>query len=81
MSTREMVAEKVQGLNEVQAQAVLNFIQELSTSPTLSAAELMRLPPDERRRILANQARQAETLYRENPELIAEDTDAPVSYE
>jgi hypothetical protein len=81
MSTSEIVAEKVRGLSEFQAQAVLAFIQELSDTPRLSAIELMRLAPAERRRILANQARQAEALYRQNPELIAEEGDAPLSYE
>ena len=76
-----MVAEKVKGLAEFQAQAVLTFIEELSNAPVLSATELMRLPPAERRRILASQARQAEALYRQNPEMIVEDSDAPLSYE
>jgi hypothetical protein len=30
---------------------------------------------------LASQARQAEALYRQNPEMIVEDGDAPLSYE
>lgn len=81
MSTSELVAEKVSELSELQAQAVLAFIQELSTCPRLTALELLRLPPAERRRILTNQARQAEALYRQNPELIAEETDAPLSHE
>ena len=81
MSTSEIVAEKVRGLPEFQAQAVLAFIQEISNSPRLGPLELMRLPPAERRRVLANQARQAEALYRQNPELIAEEGDAPLSYE
>ena len=81
MSTSELVAEKVRGLPEFQAQAVLAFIQEISNSPRLGPLELMRLPPAERRRILADQARQAEALYRQNPELIAEEADAPLSYE
>jgi hypothetical protein len=76
-----MVVEKVKALDEFQAQAVLKFIQELATVPVLSARELMRLPTEERRRILASQARQAETLYRQNPEMIVEDTDAPLGYE
>ena len=81
MSTSELVAEKVKRLPEFQAQAVLTFIQELSNSPVLSAPELMRLPPAERRHILAAQARQAEALYRQNPEMVVEDADAPLSYE
>ena len=76
-----MVAEKVKGLAEFQAQAVLTFIEELSNAPVLSATQLMRLPPAERRGILAGQARQAEALYRQNPEMIVEDGDAPLSYE
>ena len=76
-----MLAEKVKGLPELQAQAVLTFIQEIASAPALSAIELMRLPPAERRRILASQARQAEALYRQNPEMIVEDADAPLSYE
>lgn len=81
MSTKEMVAEKVKGLPEFQVQAVLTFIQELSTARVLCATELMRLPSAERRRILVSQARQAEALYRQNPEMIVEDADAPLSYE
>ena len=76
-----MVAEKVKGLAEFQAQAVLTFIEEFSNTPVLTATQLMRLPPAERRRILASQARQAEALYRQNPEMIVEDGDAPLSYE
>ena len=76
-----MVAEKVKGLAEFQAQAVLTFIEELSNTPVLTATQLMRLPPAERRRVLASQARQAEALYRQNPEMIVEDGDAPLSYE
>ena len=76
-----MVAEKVRGLAEFQAQAVLTFIEELSSTPVLSATELMRLPPAERRRILASQARQAEAVYRQNPAMIVEDADAPLSHD
>jgi hypothetical protein len=81
MSTSELIAEKVKALPESQAQAVLEFIQELSASPVLTATELMRLPSSARRRVLAEQAREAEALYRQNPEMIMEETDAPVSYE
>ena len=81
MSVKEMVAEQVKRLPEFQAEAVLAFIQELSTAPVLSATELMRLPAAERRRILAGQARQAEALYRQNPEMVLEDVEAPLNYE
>jgi hypothetical protein len=77
VSTSEIVAEKVKSLPEFQAQAVLTFIEELSASPVLTAIELMRLPAAERGRILAEQARQAEALYRQHPEMIAEETEPP----
>lgn len=81
MSTIEQVVEKVRELPEFQAAAVLSFIRELSQSPTLSAAELLRLPPAERRRLLSNQARQAEALYRQAPDLVAEDAEGPWDHE
>lgn len=81
MSTAELAAEKVRGLPELQAQAILTFIEELSTSAALSAAELMRLPPAERRRILTAQARVAEALYRKDSAMIVEETDAPLDYD
>ena len=80
MSTAELVAEKVKALPESQARAVLAFIQELSSSPALSAAELMRLPSSERRRVLSDQARLAEVHYRQTPEMIVEDAEAPLPY-
>ena len=80
MRIAELAAEKVKRLPEAQAQAVLNYLTELSGSPALSAAELMRLAPAERRRILADQARQAELLYRQNPEWIVEEAEAPLNY-
>jgi hypothetical protein len=81
MSTSEMVAQKVKELPEFQAQAVLTFIEELAGTPALSATELTRLPPAERRRFLAGQARQAEAFYRQNPGVMVEETDAPLGYE
>jgi len=80
VSTTDLVIEKVKGLPEIQAEAVLRFIRELSESPTPTATDLMRLAPADRRRILANQARQAEPLYRENPEMIVEDAETPLNY-
>jgi hypothetical protein len=80
MTTAELVAEKVKALPEFQASAVLVFIQELSATTAISAAQLMRLPQAERRRILSNQARQAEMLYREDPEMVVEKLDAPMDH-
>lgn len=81
MSANDLVVEEVKRLPEAQAEAVLEFIRELSGSPALSATELMRLPPAERRRILASQARQAERFYRQHPEAIAEDVEPPIAYD
>lgn len=78
MSMAELVAEKVKDLPEFQVRAVLDFIERLSASPALSATELMRLPPAERRRILAAQARLAEALYGRDPGMIVQETDAPL---
>ena len=80
MSTTELVIEKVKGLPQIQAEAVLTFIRELSESPTLTAADLMRMAPADRRRILSSQARQTDVLYRQNPEMIVEDAEAPLNY-
>lgn len=81
MSTSDMVVERLKGLPEFQAQAVLTFIQELSATPALSATELMRLPPAERKRVLDSQARQAEALYRQHPEILVDEADAPLGHE
>ncbi len=80
MTTAELVAQRVRTLPEPQASAVLAFIEELSTTPVLGPAELMRLPPADRRRILSNQARQAEILYRRHPDMIVEETDPPLDH-
>ena len=80
MSTTDLIIEKVRGLTEMQAQAVLAFVRELSESPSLSATELMRLPRAERQRILTSQARQADQVYRQNPDMLVEDVEAPLNH-
>lgn len=47
---------------------------------TLSAKEIMKLPSQQRKRILARQFQEAEKLYKDNPELIVPDVDAPIDY-
>ncbi len=47
---------------------------------TLSAKEIMKLPPQKRKRILTQQFQEAEKLYKDNPELIVPDVDAPIDY-
>ena len=44
------------------------------TANSPSASELRRLPPDERRRIMAEQFANAAVMYAENPDAIVEDT-------
>ena len=81
MSTAEMVVEKVKLLSASEAESVLNYIVRLKPSAAPTARELLRLPPEERSRILARQAETAEALYRDNPDLIVEDFDPPMDYE
>ena len=40
----------------------------------------MRLPPEVRDRVLAAQMETAEAIYRENPDLIWDDAEAPMDY-
>lgn len=46
----------------------------------LSARDIMKLPPDERRIVVAEQFQEAEKLYKENPDLIVPDVDIPINY-
>ena len=78
MSATELVVEKVKQLSEVEAESVLAYIAQIHPTRAPSPVELMRLPKSERRRILAAQAEKAEALYREHPEIIMEDTEAPL---
>jgi len=47
---------------------------------TLSAREIMRLPPEERDAIVSKQFQDAEKLYQDNPDLIVPDVDPPMAY-
>ena len=47
---------------------------------TLSAKEMMKLPPQKRKSMLSRQFQEAEKLYKNNPELIVPDVDAPIDY-
>ena len=80
MSTVELISSKSRSLSEEQARAVLTFMDGLTGQRAPSATELMRLPPDQRRHILAAQARQAEAVYRADPQMIDEDTEAPLNH-
>ena len=47
---------------------------------TLSAKEIMKISPQKRKRILSRQFQKAEKLYKDHPELIVPDVDAPGDY-
>jgi transcriptional regulator of met regulon len=80
MTAAEMVREKVQNLSEAQAQLLLAYLDALTASPFPSASDLMRLPVAHRHAILQAQAAKADNLYRNDPELICDDTEPPLSY-
>ena len=80
MSATELIAEKSRTLTAPQAEVVLAYIDEITKHPGLSAVELMRLAPEVRDRVLAAQMAAAEAIYRENPDLIWDDAEAPMEY-
>jgi hypothetical protein len=80
MNSSELVVERARKLSEHQAELVLAYIDELVASPHLSASDLLRLPPAQRRAILHAQAEKAETVYRNDSTLICEDAEGPLPY-
>ena len=80
MSAIDLIAEKSRGLTELQAAAVLAYIEQLAGSTRLCARDLMRLPPEVRDGIMAAQAAAAENIYIENPDLIWDDAEQPVDF-
>ena len=80
MSTTELIMQKAKSLTEAEAREVLAFLDQLRPTRAPRPSELLRMPPAERERILTAQAASAETLYRENPDLIVEDWDEPLDY-
>jgi len=81
MSATELIAERSQQLTEAQAEAVLAYMDELAGGARPTAKDLMNLPLAARRRILAQQARRAETVYREQPDVIADEHEPPLEHE
>jgi len=81
MSATELIAERSHLLSEAQAEAVLAYMDELAGGAPPTAKDLMNLPPAIRRKILAQQARRAEAVYRGNPEVIADDHEPPLEHE
>lgn len=80
MSAAELLIEKAKTLNEEEAQAMLDHLA-LPRQTRWTAQELMLLPLDQRNRILDEQIGRAADLYRQNPDLIVPDVDAPLDYE
>jgi hypothetical protein len=81
MSATELIAERSRGLTEWQAQVVLACLDEVVgvTGPT--AKELLKLPAAVRNRLLAQQAARAETVYRGEPGMIADEHEPPVEHD
>lgn len=49
------------------------LMQPLEATSTMTASELRRLPPNERKRIIAEQFARASELYTKNPDALVED--------
>jgi hypothetical protein len=81
MSATELIAERSQRLTEAQAQVVLAYMDELAGSAPPTAKDLMNLPPAVRRKVLAQQARRAEAVYRDNAGMIADELEPPLEHE
>lgn len=59
---------------------LINNALEVEQPRQLTACDLMKLLPAERRRILQEQAKKAAKFYRENPDLIMDGDDEIVEY-
>ena len=81
MSATELIAERSRRLTEVQAETILACMDALAENPAPTARDLMNLPPAIRRKILAQQVVRAEKVYRDNPDIIAEECDPPLEHE
>ena len=68
-------------MTEAQAEAVLAYMDELARGGRPTAKDLMALPLTVRRRILTQQARRAEAVYRGHRDLIADDSEPPLEHE
>ncbi len=79
MSTAELIYAKAKLLSETEAQSVLSYVVKLKPA-ALTARELRRLPRAERDRLLAAQTGGAETLYREQSQMLNDCVDAPLDY-
>jgi hypothetical protein len=81
MSATELIVERSRRLTEAQAEAVLEYMDQLTGASMLTAKDLMNLPPSVRRQVLAQQAARAGEIYRNQPDLVAEDNEPPLEHE
>ena len=58
---------------------VQQALRRVNSTP-LSAKEIMKLPPQQRKKILSQQFQEAERLYKDNPELLVPNVDTPIDY-
>lgn len=79
MSATEIL-EKVASATEPKTESVLEFVERLH-GRRLKASELLKLPKPIRVQIVAEQFATAAQLYRDNPDLIVEDTEGPIDHD
>lgn len=65
---------------ELLIESLIQQIESVINSESVSATEIIKLPLNERQRIVAKQFQEAEYLYKEHPEIIVPDVDPPMEY-
>jgi hypothetical protein len=53
LSVEQQIMEQLRNLDDAQKRRVLNYVHTLQPAPSLSARDLLHLPPDERDRLVA----------------------------
>jgi hypothetical protein len=81
MSNIELAVEKIKSLSDDDAKKVVSFIDAISKDESFTAQQLMKLPLDERNKILAKQFERAGAIYQDNPELLDDVVDEPLDYD
>ena len=61
-------------------ETLIRQLEAFINAESLSAKDIMNLPPTERQKILAKQFQEAEQLYKDNADLIVPDVDSPMDY-
>ncbi|MCP4399549.1 MAG: hypothetical protein GY801_19890 [bacterium] len=65
---------------EMLIERLIQQIESFINSETLSAREIMKLPPNEKQRIVAEQFQEAEQLYKEHPEMIVSEGNSSMEW-